>query len=328
VLVVWAVAAHHKLHSVTNLLMASLAVADITVALLVMPYLLVYDLTRTWNFGWLFCHLWISCDVMCCTASILHLCLIALDRYVAISRPLHYKMLMPKRRAVVLIVFAWLCSAAISFFPVMLGWYAESRETYHDSSQCGLRVNKTYAIVSSLTSFYIPSQVMLYIYIRIFFIAKKQSHEIQRLEHLLPQNTNRLEHRRIMRYTRKVLADTKATRTLGLIIGTFILCWMPFFLMYIILPFCQSCSLQYEAQSAITWLGYVNSSMNPCIYGFFNTDFRQAFKKAMHCDCGRRADALGRNTGSNLSIDDHSLHSIDSVEMNHIDANKPKLLDF
>lgn len=63
----------------------SLATADITVALLVMPFLVMNDFLRKWPFGAVACHLWISCDVMCCTASILHLCAVAIDRYVHLT---------------------------------------------------------------------------------------------------------------------------------------------------------------------------------------------------------------------------------------------------
>ena len=55
----------------------------------VMPYAVLYELRGQWTFGWAFCYFWISCDVMCCTASILHLCVISVDRYLAVTEPLH-----------------------------------------------------------------------------------------------------------------------------------------------------------------------------------------------------------------------------------------------
>lgn len=79
-LVIIVVVKFHRMRSVTNILLASLAIADITVAIFVMPFLVMVDLIRMWPFGYISCHLWISCDVMCCTASILHLCAIAIDR--------------------------------------------------------------------------------------------------------------------------------------------------------------------------------------------------------------------------------------------------------
>lgn len=70
----------------------SLAVADTAVALLVLPLAIVVEMreSRAWRMPWLLCDLWTSFDVLLCTASILNLCFISIDRYLAITRPLRY----------------------------------------------------------------------------------------------------------------------------------------------------------------------------------------------------------------------------------------------
>jgi len=73
--------------------------------------------------------------------------------------------------------------------------------------------------------------------------------------------------------------ERKAARTMAIIVTTFIVCWLPFFLMYVILPFCSSCARGPKLIGFITWLGYVNSTLNPIIYTIFNMDFREAFKR-------------------------------------------------
>lgn len=60
----------------------SLAVADMLVAVMVMPFGAVYQVSDEWTMGPEVCDVWTSSDVLCCTASILHLVSIALDRYV------------------------------------------------------------------------------------------------------------------------------------------------------------------------------------------------------------------------------------------------------
>lgn len=80
-LVVIAVCVVKKLRQPSNYLLVSLAVADLSVALVVMPFVIVTDLTGgIWLFGEVFCNIFICMDVMCCTASIMTLCVISVDR--------------------------------------------------------------------------------------------------------------------------------------------------------------------------------------------------------------------------------------------------------
>ena len=82
--------------------------------------------------------------------------------------------------------------------------------------------------------------------------------------------------------------DSKAIRTLGTLMGLFCISWLPFFFVYIIKPFCPSCFLPHWLDSIITWLGYCNSFINPCIYGYLNRDFQMAYKSLLCCE--KKAD--------------------------------------
>ncbi len=77
--------------------------------------------------------------------------------------------------------------------------------------------------------------------------------------------------------------ERRAARTLGIIMGVFILSWVPFFLLYIIQPFCPSCCPSEQLIDFLTWLGYSNSMVNPFIYTIFNLDFRRAFRRRLMC---------------------------------------------
>ncbi|GAB0100820.1 5-hydroxytryptamine receptor 2A-like [Sergentomyia squamirostris] len=80
VFVIAAIILERNLQNVANYLVASLAVADLFVACLVMPLGAVYEISQGWILGPELCDIWTSCDVLCCTASILHLVAIATDR--------------------------------------------------------------------------------------------------------------------------------------------------------------------------------------------------------------------------------------------------------
>lgn len=85
VFVIAAILLERHLQNVANYLILSLAVADLLVACLVMPLGAVYEVSQQWTLGPELCDMWTSSDVLCCTASILHLVAIALDRWGAPS---------------------------------------------------------------------------------------------------------------------------------------------------------------------------------------------------------------------------------------------------
>ncbi|MEE6458374.1 hypothetical protein FKM82_000268 [Ascaphus truei] len=77
--------------------------------------------------------------------------------------------------------------------------------------------------------------------------------------------------------------ERKTVKTLGIIMGTFILCWLPFFIVALVFPLCEQCNMPHLLFDVINWLGYSNSLLNPIIYAYFNKDFQSAFKKIIKC---------------------------------------------
>ncbi|BHF61444.1 5-hydroxytryptamine receptor 7 [Sparganum proliferum] len=166
-LIMLAVFLVRKLRSPTNLLIVNLALTDFLVSILVMPFATAYQLLGYWPFNQGICDLYSIFDVLLCTSSILSLCAISIDRYLAITRPLQYAAKRSPKRMLFMILITWLLSAAISIPPVF-GWEKKISPYY-----CGYSDELSYQIYATFTAFYIPLAVMLVLYGKIFLLAKQ-----------------------------------------------------------------------------------------------------------------------------------------------------------
>ncbi len=73
--------------------------------------------------------------------------------------------------------------------------------------------------------------------------------------------------------------ERKAAKTLAIVTGAFIACWLPFFILAILMPVFKSWSFPPRMIAFFLWTGYFNSTLNPIIYTVFSPEFRQAFQK-------------------------------------------------
>uniref|UniRef100_G1TCJ5 G-protein coupled receptors family 1 profile domain-containing protein n=1 Tax=Oryctolagus cuniculus TaxID=9986 RepID=G1TCJ5_RABIT len=281
-------------HRVPHNLVASTAVSDALVAALVMPLSLVSELSagRRWRLGRSLCHVWISFDVLCCTASIWNVAAIALDRYWTITRHLQYTLRTRRRASALMITLTWALSALIALAPLLFGW----GEVYDAQLQrCQVSQEPSYAVFSTCGAFYLPLGVVLFVYWKIYKAAKFRFGH-RRRPTVLPLPTARqvkeAPQEAEMVFTarcRPTVAfqasgdswreqkEKRAAMMVGILIGVFVLCWIPFFLAELISPLC-ACSLPPIWKSIFLWLGYSNSFFNPLIYTAFNKNYNDAFR--------------------------------------------------
>lgn len=174
ILVCVAVCLVKKLRRPYNYLIVSLAVSDICVALLVMPLATAYEIIGVWTFGPVMCNVWVSFDVLSCTASILNLCMISVDRYNAITKPLQYCVKRTSKRMMIWVSLVWLGAACISLPPLLiLGNKHEVEKDGTVTTECIVCQDPIYQIYATLGSFYIPLTVMLLVYYKIFCAARR-----------------------------------------------------------------------------------------------------------------------------------------------------------
>lgn len=169
VFVIAAILLEKSLRTVQNYLILSLAVTDLMVAVLVMPLSLFNEINTTWYLGNALCDMWVSFDVLCCTASILHLVAIACDRYLAVSR-IDYIRQRNWQRIGLMIVVVWVISAAVSI-PPLFGW-RDAAMAPDKSGFCAISQDLGYTLFSTGAAFYFPMSLMLILNYKIYSRAK------------------------------------------------------------------------------------------------------------------------------------------------------------
>uniref|UniRef100_A0A8C8SDK1 5-hydroxytryptamine receptor 7 n=1 Tax=Pelusios castaneus TaxID=367368 RepID=A0A8C8SDK1_9SAUR len=340
-LVVISVCFVKKLRQPSNYLIVSLALADLSVAVAVMPFVSVTDLIGgEWIFGHVFCNVFIAMDVMCCTASIMTLCVISIDsfihksvnhvvtlpycsRYLGITRPLTYPVRQNGKCMAKMILCVWLLSASITI-PPLFGW----AQNVNDEKVCLISQDFGYTIYSTAVAFYIPMSVMLFMYYQIYKAAKRSAAKhkfagfprpeenegmvsVNGVIKLHKESEECTHFSRLLKHDRKNISifkrEQKAATTLGIIVGAFTVCWLPFFILSTARPFIcgTACScIPFWVERTFLWLGYANSLINPFIYAFFNRDLRTTYRNLLQCryrNINRKLSAAGMHEALKLA---------------------------
>ncbi|XP_034048344.1 alpha-1A adrenergic receptor [Thalassophryne amazonica] len=315
ILVILSVLCHHQWRSVTHYFIANLAAADLLLSAAVLPFSAIAEALGRWVFGRVFCSIWAALDVLCCTASILSLCVISIDRYLAVSYPLRYSTMATGRRGLAAVAALWGLSAAISVGP-LFGWKEPDPE---DETVCRITEEPGYALFSALGSFYIPLAIILAMYCRVYTVARREMQNLRkgskgevvenegvmlRIHRGQPSQTGKQEDsEKTMRHKRSTFAllkfsrEEKAAKTLCVVVGCFVLCWLPFFLVLPIGSICPSCKPSETIFKITFWLGYFNSCINPIIYPCFSQEFKKAFHNVLRRRCLRAGAPTAKPQG-------------------------------
>nr|XP_020474945.1 alpha-1B adrenergic receptor [Monopterus albus] len=310
ILVILSVVCNRHLRTPTNYFIINLAIADLLLGTTVLPVSATLEILDYWVFGRIFCDIWAAVDVLCCTASIMSLCVISIDRYIGVSHPLQYPGIVTEKRALLAMLGVWVLSVVISIGP-LLGW---KQPPLPDDTVCTITVEPFYALFSSLGSFYIPLVVILAMYCRVYIVAKRTTKNLEagvmrermnsseltlrihkgshvQEEHGSSSTGKGRAHHARSSLTVKLLKfsrEKKAAKTLGVVVGMFTLCWLPFFLALPIGSFDEDLRPPKSLFKVIFWLGYFNSCLNPIIYPCYNREFKLAFIRILRCQCHQR----------------------------------------
>ncbi|XP_053341688.1 adenosine receptor A2b [Clarias gariepinus] len=314
VLVCWAVSINSNLKTATNYFLVSLAVADILVGCLAIPFAITISIGLPCDFyGCLF----LACFVLVLTqSSIFSLLAVAIDRYLAVKIPLRYKELVTGNRARRIIAILWILSFIIGLIP-FVGWNKKASACSPNKTQslqnsstdkgvpaeanqsCELKclfesvVDMSYMVYFNFFGcVLLPLLIMLVIYVKIFTVARKQLRQIK-----LGSVMGNGESRQHQHHRGFLQREIRAAKSLSIIVGLFALCWLPVHVLNCLTLFVLTGKKPEYIMYVAIILSHANSAVNPIIYAYRIREFRNTFRKilARHFLCHREELYLSSN---------------------------------
>ena len=249
-----------RLHTISNCFIASLAVADIIVGLVLNPIWATRSAMNIWEEKE---PLTIASECLAAhtvVATSLNLCAVSIDRYLAVVKVFRYDTSLSERRCRIIICSIWL-AACLALLPRAL-------------IQDRLDLQKFWIVGCTIT-FFIPLCVIAYCYVRIFEVARSQAKKIQVVS--VSSETGR-------KVAMNSIKERKIALTISIIIGLFITLWSPSFVLSSIQTFFADDCLKIKLKQRWFWTALVafsNSAVNPWVYALREEEYRSTFRKLL-----------------------------------------------
>ncbi|XP_034231610.1 adenosine receptor A2a [Thrips palmi] len=299
-LVILAFQRERRLRRRTNYYIVSLAVADLLVGLLGIPFALLASVGLPHDLH--ACLFTVSLLVVLCTISIFCLVAVSVDRYWAILHPLGYSRNVSTRKAVGIICVCWVAGTLVGFLP-LLGWHrpgAEREECYFTRV-----MDYNYLVFLYFFTIIFPALILAAFYAHIYQVVLKQ---LRRMERQSPGvgirggavcgvgggaggGAGGGTMLRVLGAARK--REVKATQNLSIIVLFFVLCWFPLYTINCVQAFCPQCYVPPAVLDFCIILSHLNSAGNPLLYAYHLKDFRAALRVLL----------LGPGPGADLALD-------------------------
>ena len=268
---------NRRLQRIDNIFVANLAISDFLFTFFETCSNVTRKLNRNWRPPhYVLCYVIMASSVLCASASAFTQTAVAVNRYIAVCRPLHYPNIVRKRRVLVSISVIWVCAVALASPP--LTWRSLtvicSEEESYDSHVTSEIV---YMGAEWILIFVVPFGIMSTIYYRIYHIAADHA---QRVRSFSMSSTNSTTRNHIL----DIRSECKAAKMLVIIAGAFFISWFPFFVTLTFWKFHdESIHMHPKIFTGFLYLIYTLPAVNPAIYAIWCRDIRLAIKKMFRC---------------------------------------------
>lgn len=283
---------NRQLHTITNFFIVNVAIADILVGALVMPFTIFAVITsvhRLTDYRWCIVEWFLSAFLP--SASSLSLCCVSLDRFFAITRPYFYHEIVTKNRAIVGEILSWTIACICA--SIQFTWSPDPQLFCNKLAYgTGNLIDNIYMTIALCIVCYIPIILFIYVYGTIFSVAASHAKKIRR-----DSRASSIGSRKSMKRGRREQRESKAAAATAIIVGAFSFCWLPFTIVMLINRWYGKTSLVINAVTAMIVMG--NSAINPIIYVVFKRDIKCVVKKL--CCCGQPKNEPARTSSVSIT---------------------------
>lgn len=255
------------------------------------------------------CRLYLFLSVALVAASIFTITAISVERYYYIVHPMRYEVKMTPGLTAAVIAGVWAASLGLGLSTLLLlGWSSRgARSCSLHRGDYGLH-GRAFSAVFSLTCFCFPAAVIFAVYCSVYKVARvaARQHGVPTLwtSSQLKHRSDSIDSRTTIITTRSSAApwrrlrvvrgrpfggSSKAALTLLVIVGQFLICWLPYFAFHVHVTLDDSPKAQQGLEEAVTWLAYSSFAVNPFFYGLLNRQIREELHKLRRCYAGRPA---------------------------------------
>ncbi|KAM6999800.1 trace amine-associated receptor 4-like [Tautogolabrus adspersus] len=261
-LVIISISHFRQLHTTTNLVLLSLAVSDFLVGLVVMPGEIILSQT-CWFLGDLMCAIYHLLPFMFICSSPACMVLISVDRYVAICYPLHYNTKFTLKTASFSVCMCWI----YSLFVTILLFYDHLKQPGRYNSCHGECLVNISGDLDLAFSFVIPISIIVALYLRVFMVVVSQARAMRsHITAVTLQGSKTVAAKR---------SELKAARTLGVVVVVFLMCYCPYYCIFLT---GGNIMIGSKAEVYLAFLTFFNSCLNPLIYTCVYPWFRRTIR--------------------------------------------------